>query len=179
MNMNFDQWIMFPQQLSLCQVVLNRMLMPLKWSLWTNKALLASTDGADIRSRLSNQYAVLGSTAGVLVTISAAAFLITNLPGNGYFLQQVFGVCTFLASMLLFSYIVVALTILFPLIESSRDELLPNILLELFKNMRNLDGYLLTLAINSFAVGLLVIVPVLYSMEVLYIAIFITVGIYM
>ena len=157
------------------------MLMPLKWSLWTNKALLASTDGADIRSRLSNQYAVLGSTAGVLVTISAAAYLLppAQKKDGDYYLIQIFGVCTFLASMLLFSYIVVALTILFPLIESSRDELLPNILLELFKNMRNLDGYLLTLAINSFAVGLLVIVPVLYSMEVLYIAIFITVGIYL
>ena len=84
----------------------------------------------------------------------------------------------FLSSMLFISYIVLALTIQFPLIESARDELVPNILEELFKNTRNQDGFLFVLAINTFVVGMLVIVPVLYSMEVLYIALFITVGIY-
>ena len=44
--------------------------------------------------------------------------------------------------------------------------------------MRNLDGILFALALNTFVAGLLVIVPVLYSMEVLYIALFITVSLY-
>ena len=180
MHMKFDRWLLFPQQLSLCQVVLNRMSMPLKWSLWTNRALLATTDGDNIRSRLGNQYSVLGSTAGMLVTISAAAFYLPPAARteSDIVLTQIFGICMFLSTLLFISYIVVALTILFPLIESSKDEMAQHILHELLGSMYNLDGILFMLAINAFVLGLLVIIPVVYSMEVLYAAIIITVCVY-
>lgn len=169
--MTFEEWILLPKQLSPFHVAINRMLMPLKWSFWTNRSLLAVSDGDAIRARLGNQYSVLGSSAGMLVTISAAAFCLppTASSDRDVWFISVFGVCMFLSSMLFIGYIVISLTVLFPLIESSRDELAPHILLDLFRDLRNMDSFLFVLGVNAFALGLLAIVPVAYSMEVFYV----------
>lgn len=178
--MTFEEWILLPKQLSPFQVAVNRMLMPLKWSFWTNRSLLAISDGDAIRARLGNQYSVLGSSAGMLVTISAAAFCLPPAARSDrdVWFISVFGICMFLSSMLFIGYIVIALTVLFPLIESSRDEVAPLILLDLFRDLRNLDSFLFVLGVNAFALGLLAIVPVAYSMELFYLAIAITVCVY-
>ncbi len=85
-------------------VEVNRMLMPkLKWSFWTNRSLLALSDGDAIRARLGNQYSMLGSCADMLVTISAASFCYPPTASSD-------GVCMLLSSMRLIGYIVIALT---------------------------------------------------------------------
>ena len=167
---SYHEWIQFPKELSLIQIIINRLLMPIKWTFWTNRALLAC-DSQDIRARLGNQYAVLGSTAGILITISASWFFSPPIPeteDDAYFIA-ISGVFMFASTMLFISYVIVSLTVLFPLVESARDELASYMLHEMCRNLNNIDGFIFTLGVNCFALGVVSIVPVIYSMKIFYV----------
>lgn len=177
---NYSDWIQFPQDaIPTVFLIINCLLMPFKWTFWTNRAILKA-ESSDIRGRLCNQYAVLGSTAGMLVTVSAAAFYSPphSINPSDEYLVPVYGSLMFSASIMFVSYIVLSLTVLFPLIESAQDEVLSYIFHDLLKLMQSIEGLVFTMGINLFALGLLVSIPIIYSWQMFYIFCGVTAAVY-
>jgi hypothetical protein len=135
-----EEWLNFPTFHG--NVWVSYMKLSSVWLLWTNKAMAGlDPSSSTIRERLCNQISALGTAAGLFLVIAVAGFLAP--PGiyknkfNSFILTfffsdytkeedkilvDTYGCMMFTASACLFLYINVTLTSLYPLIQSTRDD---------------------------------------------------------
>jgi hypothetical protein len=158
------------------------------WLRWTNRAM-AGLDPLDktIRARVCNQLQVLGTTSSLFLVISVASFLVppskffpltlflcihygiiismhSTVPReeHDHYLVNIFGCLMFTASICLILYIALALTAIFPLIESLRDDIAFDAFEHYQRRLGGKETYLF------FAGMMLVLAAMLMASRILY-----------
>jgi len=149
------------------------------WLTWTTAATaLLNKNDETRRPRISNQLSVLGTSAGLFLVVAIAGFLEppeSNEPEDKL-LIEVYGLLTFSSSVCLLLYIGFAFMGYYPIIESIRDDMMNDVYNHVSVAFAGgLDTILFNLGLNLMMVALLVALPIIYSMDVLWIGIVISV----
>lgn len=122
-----SDWLDFP--LSSSSPLLGTATLGIRWLLWSNRAMASlHPNDCTIRERLCNSIAVLGSAAGLFLVLAVAGFLGPPTPVNfssdtQEILLAIYGVLMFYSLISFLFYIGYALTVLYPLLQSIRDDL--------------------------------------------------------
>ncbi len=72
---NLTDWLSFPEH-SQHNAILNSITLPFKWLLWTSKGLTGLPPNQNMRQRMCNQAASLGSVAGLFLVVAISGFLV-------------------------------------------------------------------------------------------------------
>lgn len=157
------EWLNFPINRS---VYVGVPMLPLRWMIWTNKSMagLEPTDST-IRERVCNSISVLGTAAGLFLVIAVSALLQPPLTSDRqqHMLINIYGIVMFASTASLTIYIVVALTVVFPLFQSLRDDMAFDAFENYKKRWGGYELYFFNLGLQMQFAGYLIAAVVLYS----------------
>jgi hypothetical protein len=161
-----EEWLDFPVEAS-C-IFLRNIILPMRWLLWTSNNLIG-LDPKDqtLRERIAASINVLGTTAGLFLVISIAAFL--QPPGRDLavppdpLILDIFGIFMFTSSAAFIGYVAYALTVYHPILQSLRDDVLFDSFERYMKRWGGYELYLFNIGLHFMIFGLVIGAYILFS----------------
>jgi hypothetical protein len=176
-----EDWLDFPIQAS-C-IFLRNAILPMRWLLWTSNNLIG-LDPKDhtLRERIAASINVLGTTAGLFLVISIAAFL--QPPGHDLpdppdpLILDIFGIFMFTSSAAFIGYVAYALTVYHPILQSLRDDVLFDSFERYMRRWGGFELYLFNIGLHFMIFGLVIGAYILYSVTAVIVIVILTIIFY-
>lgn len=179
-----EEWLDFPRNTGNNWVLLNTFTLMTKWLLWTNKSI-ASLDPASpsIRDRLSNTISVLSTACGLFLVMAFAAFVVPPEPKHGsealqHILLNVYGILLFTSMVCSLFYIGYALTALYPVLQSIRDDIAFDGFEHLKRGLGGFELMLFNVSMHALALSFFIAAYLIYSWYALITMVIISILVY-
>lgn len=180
------KWLDYPKNNSLITVFIAHLFVPVTFlSVWEYSFLSLEGTDVDVRERLSQNMSINGTVAGLLAITNIQAFLNppTNWTGSisestAHVLVDVYAILNFVGFLLLLTYIMLSLLVVYPVLQGLRSDVGMSTLYSYHNNYGKYLGQLFSLSLQVFVLMSATGARLLYNDRVFYSCLIITFVIY-